>query len=101
MAESVIWSQEALDDLRAIAAYIARDSVFHARRVIEEILEVGDSIPEQPKLGRIVPELQDPKFRERFVYSYRLIYELAETRAEVLAVIHGHRLLESVGGRFS
>lgn len=38
--------------------------------------------------------------RERFVYSYRLIYELQDESIHVLAVIHGKRLLESVE-RFS
>jgi plasmid stabilization system protein ParE len=30
MAATVIWSQEVLDDIEAIATYIGRDSVFHA-----------------------------------------------------------------------
>ena len=100
MAAGVIWSQEALDDIQAIAAFIGRDSPFHAQRVVEEILAIGDSIPEQPKLGRMVPELQDPNLRERFIYSYRIIYELSRERVEVIAVIHGRRLLESLGQRF-
>jgi len=33
--------------------------------------------------------------RERFLYSYRLIYELTAETIHVLAVIHGKRLLES------
>lgn len=64
------------------------------------LFEVGISIPEKPRLGRIVPELSDPNVRERFVYSYRVIYELRESAIEILAVIHGKRLLESVE-RFS
>ncbi len=32
MAGGVVWSEEALDDIDAIAAYIARDSVTHARQ---------------------------------------------------------------------
>ena len=34
--------------------------------------------------------------RERFLYSYRLIYELSSETVRILAVIHGKRLLESV-----
>jgi len=44
----------------------------------------------------MVPELADPNVRERFLYSYRIIYELAGDAIHVLAVIHGKRLLESV-----
>jgi plasmid stabilization system protein ParE len=47
-------------------------------------------------MGRVVPELENPQVRERFIYSYRLIYELKGEEIHVLAVIHGKRLLESV-----
>lgn len=100
MAQSVIWSQQALDDADAIAAYISRDSPFHAQRVVEELFALADSIVEQPKIGRVVPELKNAAVRERFLYSYRLIYELHKAKIEILAVIHGKRLLESVEGHF-
>jgi len=73
MAESVIWSQEALDDIDDIAEYIGRDSIYHAQQVVEQIFESGDALLNQPQLGRIVPELNDSQARERFIYSYRLI----------------------------
>ena len=56
--------------------------------------------PSTRNSARIVPELADPKVRERFLYSYRLIYELSDGEIHILAVIHGRRPLESLG-RFS
>ena len=79
MAQALIWSQEALGDIESIAEFISRDSPYHAQQVVERILELGESLPEQPKLGRVVPELNNPEVRERFIYSYRLIYELKAT----------------------
>lgn len=96
MAQTLIWSREALDDIDAIAEYISRDSIYYANRVVERLLQLGESLPAQPNLGRIVPELNDPNVRERFVYSYRLIYEVKDDAIYVLAVIHGKRLLESI-----
>lgn len=96
MAQTLIWSREALDDIDSIADYISRDSLTHAQQVAERILTLGESLAAQPKLGRVVPELNNPQVRERFVYSYRLIYELRDETIHVLAVIHGKRLLESV-----
>ena len=29
-----------------------------------------------PEAGRTVPEIEDPKIREVFIYSYRLVYEV-------------------------
>ncbi len=96
MAQTLIWSQEALDDIDSIAEYISRDSLYHAQQVVERIVDMGESLPMQPRLGRVVPELNNPEVRERFVYSYRLIYELKNDVIHILAVIHGKRLLESV-----
>ncbi len=98
MAAAVVWSQEALDDLDAIAGYIGRDSPFHAQRVVEEFFELAESLMVSPEIGRLVPELKDPAVRECFLYSYRLIYETGG-RIHILAVIHGRRLLETIEDR--
>ena len=47
-----------------------------------------------------MPELNDTAVRERFLYSYRIIYEVRPERIAVLAVLHGRHLLESIGERF-
>ncbi len=49
MAQSVIWSQESLDDLDSIAEYISRDSLYYAQQVIEHVLERGEGLVDQPK----------------------------------------------------
>jgi plasmid stabilization system protein ParE len=90
----VVWSPEALEDVDAIAAYIARDSVFYAAAVVEKMLMAAANLNHFPEAGRIVPELNQPDIRERFVYSYRLIYRVELERILVTAVIHGKRLLD-------
>ena len=94
MADRLVWSPEAIEDIEAIAAYIERDSPHYARVVASRLVETAESIPGFPKIGRIVPEAGDPDLRERFVYSYRLIYRLDQQRVLILAVIHGSRLLQ-------
>lgn len=96
MAQTLIWSREALDDIEAIAEYISRDSAYYATHVVEQLLDLCESLPKHPKMGRNVPEFNDPDVRERFLYSYRLIYEVKGDAIHILAVIHGKRLLESV-----
>jgi toxin ParE1/3/4 len=101
MADQVVaWSPEALEDVDDIAGYIARDSVFYAAAVVEKMLAVASGLSQFPHSGRIVPELNQPDIRERFVYSYRLIYRIEPERILVTAVIHGRRLLDdSTAGR--
>ncbi len=100
MVAEVVWSPEAVEDIEAIAQYIQRDSLFYAKVVATKIFEVAASIVAFPRIGRVVPELADPAVRERFVYSYRVIYRIDAERITVLAVVHGRRLLESLGERF-
>lgn len=90
----VVWSPEALEDVEAIADYIARDSAFYAGAVVEKMLAAAAALDQFPESGRVVPELNQPEIRERFVYSYRLIYRIEGARILVTAVIHGKRLLD-------
>jgi toxin ParE1/3/4 len=101
MALRLIWSPEAVEDLNSIAEYIAKDSVFYARSVVRKVFVIVKEIPSSPQIGRIVPEIGNNTIRERFVYSYRVVYKLDELQITVVAVIHGKRLLENISDRFN
>ena len=100
MAERIIWSQESLDDIDSIAEYISRDSIYYAQQVVDQIFTAGELLMDNPMAGRKVPELSLDAIRERFIFSYRLIYEVSAEEVNIIAVIHGKRLLESVEHRF-
>lgn len=94
------WSPEATEDIEAIAEFISRDSIFYARAIVSKMLSVSRTLTDFPHAGRVVPELGDENIRERFVYSYRLVYRIEQQQILVVAVVHGKRLLESVANRF-
>jgi len=93
MDTRVSWSPEALEDVDAIAAYITKDSPFYASAVVEKILNAARGLGRFPNIGSIVPEIGEPEFRERLVYSYRVIYRVTAEQVLVVAVVHGRRLL--------
>ena len=95
MAYQVVWSPRAIEDVEAIASFIAKDSVAYAAAVVQKILDTTGNLNKFPLLGRIVPELGDPAIREKLVYSYRIIYRVEAEIITIAAVIHGKRLLES------
>lgn len=95
----VRWSPEATEDLEAIAEYIGRNSEYYARAVVTEILSISRSTSEFPLIGRIVPEIGDERIRERFIYSYRMVYRVDSVKVLIVAVIHGKRLLENIAER--
>ncbi len=90
----VIWSQQAVADLRSIHDFIARDSRYYAKKVVHDIRELVDELNELPKMGRIVPELNEEAVRELLLYSYRIIYETKDEEIFVLAVVHQRRNLK-------
>lgn len=100
MAQVIVWSNEALDDIDSIAEFISRDSIHHAQRVVGEIINIVETIQTQPEMGRIVSELNQSQIREHFIYSYRIIYQIDKDKLHILAVIHGKRLLENLSDRF-
>ena len=99
MDYQVGWSPEAVADVEAIASYIARDSAAYGQAVVEKILETARQVREFPFLGRMVSELAQETIRERFVYSYRLIYRIRNDTITIAAVIHGRRLLRPIRER--
>ncbi len=96
----VVWSPEAVEDIRLIAEYIERDSGFYSRAVVRKILDVSRSIINLPLRGRVVPEVGDDNIRELFVYSYRVIYQIQKSQILIVAVIYGKRLFENISERF-
>ena len=96
MAHQVVWSPKAVDDVDAIAIYVACNSPSYAAAIVGKILDATRTLSDFPFAGRIVPEFGDAKIRERFVYSYRVIYRVQDKTVTIAAVIHGKRLLEEI-----
>ncbi|NKC15595.1 MAG: hypothetical protein GKR94_26380 [Gammaproteobacteria bacterium] len=59
----VIWSQPARADLRSIHDFIAHDSRFYAKKVVQDIREKTDILEQLPKAGKKVPELNEDAVR--------------------------------------
>jgi plasmid stabilization system protein ParE len=87
----VIWTKRARDGLDEAAAHVAEDSMEAALDLLERALDAADSLTTLSERGHIVPELDDPKVREIFVFKYRLLYEVAPSQVIVLGFIHGAR----------
>ena len=94
MAE-VIWTEPALQELSAIAEYIALDNPAAASRLVEEVFDKTDRLEDFPQSGRIPPELPNSVYREVVVPPCRIFYREDETRVFVLFVMREERLLRA------
>ena len=89
----VEWTDPAKQDLKSIHDYIAADSKLYAKKVAFEIVEKTENLNLFPEIGRIVPEIGDPKIRELIIYSYRIIYEIYPDKIAILALVQVKEIL--------
>jgi len=61
--------------------------------VVDRITRRSEQIAEQPLSGRKVPEYAAEDIREVIEKPYRIIYKIKPNQIDVIAVIHGARLL--------
>ena len=85
------WAEPAVLDLESIRDYIAKDSAYYAERFVARIIEAAETLPNNPRMGRVVPEAEDDAIRELLFQNYRIIYQTAADRILILTVIHGGR----------
>ncbi|MGQ4874619.1 MAG: type II toxin-antitoxin system RelE/ParE family toxin [Promethearchaeia archaeon] len=87
------WSAKAEDDLNEIIEYIAQDSIEFAISFYEQIKEKVENLIRFPRIGRKVPEYNDPNIRELIFKNYRLIYKIIDDKIQIIRLIHGSRNL--------
>ena len=94
MAE-VIWTEPALQELSAIAEYIALDNPTAASRLVEEVFDKTDRLEGFPQSGRIPPELPNSVYREVVVPPCRIFYREDDQRVLILYVMREERQLRA------
>ena len=90
---TVIWTREAVEKLNEIEEFIGTDNPERAETFINYLIERGESILQNPKIGRAVSEILNPEIREIIVKKYRIVYRIKKEKIEILTVFEGHRLL--------
>ncbi len=91
----LIWSPGTAADLEEVCDYIAKDSEYYARLFAQRITSLIEMIQEFPMVGRIVPEYQRKDLRMIF-QNYRVVYRIKPEVIEIVAIIHGARLLPKI-----
>lgn len=87
----VVWAPQAIEDIEAIRAHVARDSAQYADLVVERLVDAVERLQDHPRSGRVVPELGDESIREVVHGNYRIVYRLRHDIVEIATVFHGAR----------
>ena len=90
MGYKVIWTDEAIDDLRHAVAFIARDNPAAAVKLGEAILRKSMLLADHPRLGRVLQKLRRENIREIPIAPYWLIYEIDEKASAIFVRVMWH-----------
>jgi plasmid stabilization system protein ParE len=94
----ITWTEPALNDLQALAEYIALDNPDAASRLVARIFSRVGQLGAQPEPGPRVPELR-PKSRYRQLVESpcRVFYrhDKKDGRIYILGVMRGERLFQA------
>jgi toxin ParE1/3/4 len=83
MGYQVIWTDEAIDDLREIVAFISKDNPAAAVKLGEALIQKSMILAEHPRVGRMFRKVAQDSLRELIVPPYRLIYEINDTESAI------------------
>ena len=89
----VIWTEPALQDLDAIADYIALDKPEAARKLVQDIFQHVGHLARFSRSGSIPPELRGMKFTQIVEPPCRVFYRVAGKKVFVLYVMRSEMLL--------
>lgn len=94
MAE-VIWTEPALQELDALAEYIALDNPAAASHLVQDVFEKTKRLEDFPQSGRVPPELPNSVYRELVVPPCRIFYREEQKWILVLYVMREERQLRA------
>ncbi len=89
----VIWAEPALNDLDAIADYIALDNPAAASELVRRVFAHVDQLLSHPDSGSKPRELRGGRYRQIVVPPCRIFYRREGETVYVLHVMRGERKL--------
>ena len=88
----VIWTEPALNDLDAIADYVALDNPEAAKRLVQKVFRHVEQLADHPKSGSKPPELKGWRYRQIVELPCRVFYRHEGARVFILYIMRSERL---------
>jgi toxin ParE1/3/4 len=89
----IIWTEPALQDLDAIADYIALDKPEAASRFVQRVFKHVQQLETHPQSGSKLPEIKGLAFRQIVEPPCRIIYRYDGKYVFIVHVMRGEMLL--------
>lgn len=89
----LIWDPRAIEDLKALATYISRDSHANAKLFVTRLMKKAEMLAEWPDIGSTKEDFP-PDIRQILFKGYRIIYRLRDQTVIIFKVHHGAAQLD-------
>lgn len=93
-------TKQAQEELDAIIEYYERVGAADFAAILEEkVIEHMRRLEHFPRMGRVVPEIEDDAVREVLYRNYRIVYvvDRDEEEVEVLTIFHSSQQFGALG----
>lgn len=94
----VRWTEQAIENLASIKAFISQDSPAYALAVVGRLFHSVGQLARFPDSGRVVPEHGRPEIRELVRPPYRIVYRRRPELVEILLVFRSSLPLPNLPG---
>jgi plasmid stabilization system protein ParE len=89
----VIWADPAIQDLDAIADYIALDKPAPARQLVQQVFKAVEMLQKFPQMGSLPTELRGLPYRQLVVPPCRIFYRVEKKVVYVVHVLRDEQLV--------
>ncbi|MGH9454355.1 MAG: type II toxin-antitoxin system RelE/ParE family toxin [Terriglobia bacterium] len=90
MAE-IIWADPAIEDLDAIADYIALDKPAAAHQLVQQVLAAVEMLQKFPRMGGLPTELRGLPYRQLIVPPRRIFYRIEKKTIYIIHALRGEQ----------
>jgi addiction module RelE/StbE family toxin len=88
----IVWAPSALRDLKEIFEYISLDNPRAAVSWLKDVIRQVEKSARFPETGRMIPELDQVRYRELLVGDYRIFHEIEKQGVKIFGIFHIRRL---------
>ncbi len=89
----IIWADPAIQDLDAIADYIALDKSAAAHQLVHQVLGAVRMLQKFPQMGSLPTELRGLPYRQLIVSPCRIFYRLEKKVVYIVHILRGEQLV--------
>ena len=89
----IIWADPAIQDLDAVADYIALDNPAAARQLVQQVFASVRMLRKFPRMGSVPAELRGLSYRQLIVPPCRVFYRAEKKVIYIVHVLRGEQLV--------